>query len=118
MSYQTRVNSWMVSCFGTEIPKDKIERNYRFFEEATELVQACGMTKEDALRLIDYVYDRPVGEIPQEIGGVAVTLSALATAHEIRLISAEEDELTRCWEKIEMIRKKQAEKKIKSSPLP
>ncbi len=43
-----------------------------------ELVQAVGTSREDALRLVEYVYTRPVGELRQEIGGVMVTLAALA----------------------------------------
>jgi NTP pyrophosphatase (non-canonical NTP hydrolase) len=54
------------------------ERAYRFFEEAGELFQAVGMTQEDAYKVVDYVYGRPKGVISQEIGGVMITLLALA----------------------------------------
>jgi len=55
------------------------ERAYRFFEEAGELFQAVGMTREDALRVVDYVFGRTIGEVSQEIGGVMITLCALAS---------------------------------------
>lgn len=55
------------------------ERAYRFFEEAGELFQAMGMGREDAIKVVDYVYGRPVGEVSQEIGGVMITLLALAS---------------------------------------
>lgn len=55
------------------------ERAYRFFEEAGELFQAMNMTKEDAYKVVDYVYGRPVGELSQEIGGVMITLLCLAS---------------------------------------
>lgn len=54
------------------------ERSRRFFEEATELVQATGLTKEECLLLVEYVFARPVGNAEQEIGGVEVTLCTLA----------------------------------------
>jgi NTP pyrophosphatase (non-canonical NTP hydrolase) len=59
------------------------ERAYRFFEEAGELFQAMGMTREDALKIVDYVYGRPVGEKPQEVGGVMITLLALCSQQNI-----------------------------------
>lgn len=55
------------------------ERAYRFFEEAGELFQAMNMRKEDAYKVVDYVFSRPVGELSQEVGGVMVTLLALAS---------------------------------------
>lgn len=54
-------------------------------EEAIELVQACEMPKEDVLTLVNYVYDQPVGDIDQEVGGVLVTLIALCTAQFVNL---------------------------------
>lgn len=42
-AFQQRVHPWMMACFGAEIAADTLERNHRFFEEATELVQACGI---------------------------------------------------------------------------
>ena len=108
----------MVKCFGPKIPLDKTERNYRFFEEATELVQACGMTKEDCYKLIEYVYNRPVGEIEQEIGGVMVTLAALTHANGANLRHCSVNEYNRIIDNIEKIRAKQVAKTIKSGPLP
>lgn len=115
--YQDEIKEWILACLGEESLMDLTERNYRFLEEALELVQACGCSKEDALKLVDYVYSRPEGENNQEIGGVIVTLCALATAHDESLDDAAENELTRIWLKIEEIRLKQESKKIRS-PLP
>lgn len=117
MTFQERVRNWMVACFGHEIPKDKVERNHRFLEEALELVQAAGCTSIEAYRLVDYVYGRPVGELSQEIGGVMVTLMALADAHTTDAEICGHLELARCWDNIMKIREKQAAKP-KMSPLP
>lgn len=117
LTFQQRVEPWMAACFGARIAADTSERNHRFFEEATELVQAGGMPKADALMLVDYVYGRPVGELGQEIGGVMVTLAALCLAQEIDMHAAAEVELARIWTKVAEIRAKQASKP-KGSPLP
>ena len=119
-NFQDRVYFFLCECFGKEILENKLERNYRFFEEAIELVQACGMTKEDCLKLIDYVYDRSVGEVEQEIGGVMVTLFGLATAQDVNMNYCAEDELMSCYNRIDHIRSKWVNKKIKSGgdPLP
>lgn len=115
--FQERVQPWLMACFGAEIASDRLERNHRFFEESTELVQANGMTRSEAHQLVDYTYDRPVGELRQEVGGVMVTLAALCLASGVDMHGAGEDELARIWTKVEAIRAKQAAKP-KHSPLP
>ncbi|WP_063904929.1 hypothetical protein [Burkholderia ubonensis] len=115
--FQQRVQPWMLACFGAKISADKLERNHRFFEEAGELVQACGMTREEAHALVDYTWSRPVGETTQEVGGVMVTLAALCLANELDMHAAGETELARVWTMVEQIRAKQAAKP-KHSPLP
>jgi hypothetical protein len=107
----------MVACFGVDIAADGIERNHRFFEEATELVQACGMTASEAHQLVDYTFGRAIGEPTQEVGGVMVTLAALCLANGLDMHAAGETELARIWTKVDAIRAKQAAKP-KPSPLP
>ena len=111
-SFQARVSPWVQTCFGDEIASDKTERNHRL-----ELVQAQGCTKEDALTLVDYVFNRPVGEPEQEVGGVMVTLACLCLSAEIDMHEAGDVELERIWTKIDAIRAKQLTKP-KHSPLP
>lgn len=116
-TWQQRVHTWMIQCFGPEIAADKRERNHRFLEEALELVQACGCTASEAKQLVDYVFGRPVGEKRQEAGGVMVTLAALANAQTIDLGISAEDERARIWANMDIIRAKQAAKP-KHGPLP
>lgn len=116
-NFQDRVQPWMMACFGPEIAADKLERNDRFIEEALELTQASGYTKERAHALVDYVFDRPQGDINQEVGGVMVTLAAHCLAHGVDMHAAAETELERIWTKVEQIRAKQAAKP-KGSALP
>jgi len=117
IAYQRNVHRWMLDCFGKDIASDKQERNHRFLEESLELVQAIGCTRSEALQLVNYVFDRPVGEIAQEIGGVMVTLAALCNANNKGFMTCGAAELNRVWTKVETIRAKQAAKP-KHSPLP
>lgn len=117
MTFQSRVELWMATTFGEAISRDVVERNHRFLEEALELVQAKGCSAEEAHQLVDYVFNRPVGEPAQEVGGVMVTLAALCLAADLDMHEAAEVELARIWTKVEQIRAKQASKP-KMSPLP
>lgn len=112
---QQLVSRWMHACFSENIIYDKVERNYRFLEEALELVQSLGLTKNEAHALVDYVYGRPTGKAYQETGGVLITLAALGNANAIQLGEAAETELRRVWDKIDAIREKHATKKRYSS---
>lgn len=93
--YQTRVWRWVTTAFPLGYCTSRLQRNQRFLEEALELVQANGCSRSEAHQLVDYVFDRPIGEIAQEVGGVRVTLSGLCTVAGIDEELAAETELTR-----------------------
>lgn len=95
MTYQNRIADWMLACFGADITNDMMERCYRFFEEAGELMQALGMPASKAHDLVDYVYGRAKGEPVQEVGGVMVTLAALCHAAGLQMMDAGFSELDR-----------------------
>lgn len=117
--FQTWVRNWVVDCFGKEVADNKEERNHRFLEEALELFQSLGGTQQEANLLVEYVFNRPLGEPSQEVGGVATTLAALCSANELDLSGCAFKELARITspEMIDKIRRKQATKPA-SSPLP
>lgn len=115
--FQTRVYPWLLECFGKMAAGDKEKRIHRFTEEAIELAQSAGATKEEILILVDYVFDRPQGEIKQEVGGVMITLAAFCLAHDINMHECADTELDGVWGKIDKIRKKQLGKPF-ASPLP
>lgn len=117
VTFQQRVQPWLMACFGEMIAGDREERNHRFLEEALELTQSTGCTASEAHQLVDYVYGRDVGDPPQEVGGVMVTLAALCLANGLDMHANAETELARIWTKVDAIRAKQAAKP-KHSPLP
>lgn len=118
-SFQSRVAPWLVECFGEVIAQDTQERNQRFLEEALELVQACGATSDEAHQLVDYVFDRDVGEQSQEVGGVMVTLAALCHANRLAMHQSGEVELDRISRPDVMARIREKQKvKPAFSPLP
>ncbi len=115
--FQRRLYDWMLHCFGTVITFDKTERNHRFLEESLETVQSLNCTREEAHQLVDYVYNRPIGNPKQEVGGAFVTLAALCIANGFNMEELGETELARIWTKVQTIRSKQATKP-KRGPLP
>lgn len=116
-SFQQQVLPWLMECFGAMIAGDREERNHRFLEEALELVQSLGCSAADAHQLVEYVYGRPVGEPPQEVGGVMVTLAALCLANGLDMHQLADTELARVWTKVDQIREKQ-KSKPQVAPLP
>lgn len=96
---QAVVIAWGVMAFGADHMADPIVRAARFIEEAAELVQAAGLTREHALRAFDHVYSRPAGELKQEVGGSANTLMALCGALGLSLDECQQAEIERCLAK-------------------
>ncbi len=116
-SYQARVEKWLEACFPPAVRSNRSERNHRFLEEALELAQANGCSREDALALVEYVFGRPQGDPVQEVGGVMVTLAGLCSATGVNMDEAGDIELARNWDRIGAIREKQRSKPH-GSPLP
>lgn len=71
------------------------QRGRRLVEEACELLQSVGGTKEDALRVVEHVFSRPAGTPAQEVGGVAVTLMATCEVLGLSLADCEVGEFNR-----------------------
>lgn len=64
---------------GQSCVENKIERSLRYLEESIELVQSIGLSKEQAQKILNRVYDRPVNPyVADEIGGSMFTLMVLA----------------------------------------
>jgi hypothetical protein len=108
-----------MTAFSQQICRDTTERNHRFLEESLELVQSTGCTRSEAHQLVDYVFNRPVGESFQEVGGVFITFAALCSCIDTDMEAAGEAELLRISGPtvMEKIQAKQAAKP-QFSPLP
>lgn len=116
-AFQERVAKWCVDCFGETTARDVTERNWRFLEEALELVQSLGGNAADAHKLVDYVFGRGIGSPSQEVGGTMVTLACLVAANRLSMHVSALTELARIErpEIVEKIRRKHASKPHKSS---
>jgi NTP pyrophosphatase (non-canonical NTP hydrolase) len=77
---QKMIADWAIAAFGREEATGLPQRGLRLLEEAIEAFQACGGDEAIAHKLVAYVFARPPGMIGQELGGVAVTVLALAAA--------------------------------------
>jgi NTP pyrophosphatase (non-canonical NTP hydrolase) len=115
LAFQDSCRNWVVECLGEDAVHNVPERTFRFLEEALELSQAAGCSKENAVKLVDYVYSRPVGQVNEESGQVACTLASLCNAIGLDLDAAAKAELERCWLKIDVIRAKALSKRTNDS---
>ena len=116
-SFQNRVRAWHDACFGERIPSDREERCHRFLEEAVELAQASGCSRDHARLLVEYVYSRRSGTPARKAGGVMVTLAGLCQASDVDMVQAGNEELLRNWKRLDQIRAKRSLKR-QGSPLP
>lgn len=110
---QRAVLDWCHRAFGASGgDADVPTRGRRFLEEALELFQANGGLHGEAHYLADYVFNRPTGDVAQEIGGVMVTLYALAEVLGLSVEAAEVAEIDRVLSKpIEHFQRRQQEKR-------
>ncbi len=108
---QTRAGQWVRDAFGIEHSASLDVRAMRVLEEAAELAQALGLTIVEALHVVKYVFGRPPGSVPQEIGGLGLGLIALCAAIGISADAEEERELQRVLSMpLEHFRLRQTEK--------
>ena len=92
---QQVVQDFCVRAFGVEHATSLPQRAVRLLEEAAEAFQAVGGSLEMAHRCVDVVFSRPIGKLPQELGGIGITLLALAEAAHLDADAEEQVELDR-----------------------
>ncbi len=108
---QATVAKWCAEAFGQDHASSLPQRGLRLLEEALEAAQAAGVPLAQAHHVVDYVYGRPVGELQQELGGIGVTVLALAAAAGLSAEEAEAREVARVLSKpIEHFRRRNIEK--------
>lgn len=92
---QHRCAAWVEKTFGISMLTDKEERGMRMLEEAIEVAQAIGVPRERAALLVNVVYDKPAGDVEQEIGGLGTTVLTLATTLGANFLETTEKEVSR-----------------------
>lgn len=108
---QLKVAEWCLAAFGREHASSLPQRGVRLLEETIEAFQAAGGDPAMAHKLVDFVFARPAGELRQELGGVGVTLLALANAAGFNADEAEAAEVARVRSKpLSHFAKRNAEK--------
>lgn len=106
---QKQIALWVRTRLGDDA-MHPCERGRRSVEENLELEQALGVSREEAHRLVDHVFDKPVGEVSQEFGGSALTLLVAAESMGVDLGNVADNELYRIYSlPMEKFRKRQAE---------
>lgn len=90
LNRQNQVFDWVTKAFGPDHANSLPQRATRFLEEAIELYQAADGDLDMAHRLLDFVFNRPVGELDKEIGAVGLTLLSVAAA---AVVNADECEI-------------------------
>lgn len=71
------IMEWAERNFGA-VARSRAERAARCVEEAIKVAQAERLPIEVLLKIVHRVYGRPSGDIIQEIGGLFITMEALA----------------------------------------
>lgn len=100
MSVMSRIAfDWAERCFGKDHVRNFAIRALRTLEESLELSQSLGVSRELAHLSVDKVYDRPVGNPEQEMGGVLHTMNILCESWGAEPAEIAERELRRCLQK-------------------
>lgn len=96
---QRTIGNWCREAFGQLQAGSLPQRGLRLAEEAIEAAQACDTPAELLHQLIDHVYKKAPDPLPRELGGVAVTLLALAEAAGLSADECETREIDRVLSK-------------------
>jgi hypothetical protein len=108
LEFQLQWAMWMNACYSRELIDNPKEATDRFAEEAIEAMQAMDMSKEDVLRMVDYVFSREKGQPSQEAAGTLSCLATLCNQRNIDLGKAAMADLDYCWKNLHKIREKNA----------
>jgi len=92
---QRRVAAWCANAFGADHAASIPQRGIRLLEEAIEAAQSAGCKPDMCHRLIDHVFSKEPGKMHQELGGVGITLLALAEASGLDADAEEKREMDR-----------------------
>jgi hypothetical protein len=112
---EKRLDDWATKCFGCNTDSyNHKERVYRILEEALEANQCSGISKEEAIALVDQVYSKEPGNIIKELGDIGVTLILCCIRLNLPVRNVIENRIKYCEENVEKIRDKN---KLKVKPI-
>ena len=94
---QASVARWVSKLFGPAQAADVKGRATRMLEEAIEAAQAAGVSEDVVGKLTRRVYDKPAGDLRQEIGQVGLTLLAFSAAAGFDADTLEDEQVVRAW---------------------
>jgi NTP pyrophosphatase (non-canonical NTP hydrolase) len=98
---------WAKSTFPNSASnEDPQVRVFIFLEEAIELAQAVGICEEKVFEQVRHVYDKPIGDIDQEMGGTMATLMMAAESLSLDAGLECEKELESAWKRQTQIQAK------------
>ena len=92
---QITVENLVRAKWGDKAFDSPVERATRLLEEAIEVFQAVGGSRDVAAKTVDMVMNKKAGELSQEIAGVGVCLLALCALKEVRLDEVVNAEIAR-----------------------
>ena len=98
MSLKTTIRlslEWAIRCFTKEHVYNIPVRALRINEEAIEFAQACLVSREKMHKLVDAVYNRPKGEVKDEVTHLLMTTVVFCAAHGLDPEQLLEDEVSR-----------------------
>lgn len=93
--WMREITDFVVLTWGPKALENLPERAARILEEAAELAQAQAVPRETAMRIIDRVYSRPIGNVRDEEGDVMFTLLAHTAVSGTNLEEVLEERLQR-----------------------
>lgn len=105
-AFLREVRHWKLATFSRETLTDLQAQTIVLIEEALEVGQSVGLTKDDVLARLSQVYSKEPGELWKELGGVAVTWAGVvgAAGHSAKYIC--KSALQDCWSRQEEIKRK------------
>ncbi|AFU88036.1 hypothetical protein CcrColossus_gp166 [Caulobacter phage CcrColossus] len=107
---QTNLADWLERCLGKKTLNSRKDRAIRVLEEAIELAQAAGISREKALEQLNHTYGRPKGRPYQEIAGVLNAALLTAEAYGYDGLTLGVEEWRRVENKMDLIREKNRSK--------
>lgn len=96
---QKLIYDWCARVFGEPHAASVAQRGIRLAEEAIEAAQAAGCEREMLHQLVDHIFEKPAGDLFQELGGVSVCALVMAESVGISLDSCEVCEIDRVTSK-------------------